>query len=306
VQQKELRYHAAVGLQTLLIGPAYTFAHWASAEFNPFVLMLVRSGGVAVLFTLLFLANGGFRGQPPSKKEWLYLAGLAGFGLLFNQFFFLLGMKYTTPASGSLIYALTPMMVLLLGALAFKVEQITPMKLMGVLIAFLGVVLVFASQGKSFAFHKIQGNLLLLLAVTAWSGYMILGRKVLARFSAPQATAVVMTMMALMYAPIGLSQLPKMDFAQVTLHGWVGVASLILINSVASYLLINYALVGLASTRVAIYMNAQPLTAAAFSVAVMHEEELTPLFAIGGLVTLGGIFLLNRARMLAQRHEMAQ
>jgi drug/metabolite transporter (DMT)-like permease len=306
MQNGDLRYHLAIGLQTLLIGPAYTFAHWASAAFNPFVLLLIRSGGVAVILSVIFLLHGGFRGRPPSRREWLALAGLAGLGLLFNQFFFLLGMKYTTPASGSLIYSLTPLLVLLLGAWAFRVERLTPHKLAGVLIALLGVLLVFYSQGKSLAWSKLQGNLLLLLAVTAMAGYMIVGRRVLARFTALQGTTLVMTLMALMYAPIGLSQLPQMNFSQVSLQGWTGVASLILINSIASYLLINYALMGLASSRVAIYMNAQPLTAALFSELVMHEEQLSPLFALGGLITLGGIYWLNRARLRADQRALQE
>lgn len=298
-----------MGLQTLIIGPAYTLASWASKFFDPFVLLLLRGMIEAVLFALFFFLTGGFRRGWPSRRLWRRLLLLAVLGVVLNQFLFILGLKYTPPTNSALIYSLTPMIVLFLASFLFGLERFTRQKFVAVLVALAGVVVVFYSLGRNFNFEHIIGNLITLGAITCWSFYLIFSRSTFRpdpdtgappTLDAVRGTAVVMMLGALLYLPFGLTQLPGTDFAAVTPRAWIGLANLVLINSIATYALFNYALTGLETTRVAIYMNLQPVSAAIFSL-MLSQEELTLLFLLGGLLILVGVYLLNRARRAALR-----
>lgn len=301
-----LRYHLAMVLHTLLIGPSYTLVHWGAAEFQPTALLFFRMLFTAAIFAGLFLARGGFRGSYPTRLQWRNLLLLALFGAALNQLLFVTGMKYSTATNGALIYATTPLIVLLGASQLTKTEALTPGKLLGVLLALGGVLLVFIALGRELRFDAILGNVILVGAVTCWAGYVLYGKSVLAPFDPLQATAIVMVMAFLLYAPFGATQLASVEYATLSWKAWAGLGSLVLINSTANYLLVTYSLGGLQSSQVAIYMNLQPVTAAAFSVLILGEEQLTLLFVIGGLTTIAGLYLLNRARLRMARQLAAE
>jgi len=295
------RFHAAIILQTVIIGPAYTFVTWASTAFPPLALPLLRSSSVALIMLTVFFLRGGFRGKRPTRKTWLKLLGLAAVGVTLNQFCFVLGLRYTTPANGALIYSLTPLFVLFLAVFAFKSERLTRGKLLGASLAILGVLIVFYSLGRRMELNHLLGDGILVVAVTAWSIFIVRSKDVLDGFDAFTGITLVMTLGALLYLPIGIWGLPAVDWAGMGPKPWIGLMCLISINSIAGFVLVNYALRGLQSSQVAVYMNLQPIGAAVFSAWVMQEEELTNLFVLGGLVALAGVYWLNQQRALAAK-----
>lgn len=296
-----------MGAQTLVIGPAYTLTQWAALEFDPFTVQFLRVWGAALSFALLFTLTGKWatvRALPRSK--WKSLAGVAVVGIVINQFCFTLGLRYTTPANSSLIYALTPMMVLLLAAGIFRTERLTPLKGVGVAVALAGVVMVFVSLGREFRLDHLLGNAITFVALVCWALYMVLGKEVFKGLPPVVSTGLVMMLGALWFTPIGIGHTAVADFATPTWKGWVGLATLIFINSFLSFTILNYALSGLQASQVAIYNNIQPITAAMFSVWVMQAEELTLMLGLGGVVTLAGVLLLNLARRRAEIKATAQ
>jgi len=305
-QSSPIRYHLAMVLHTLLIGPSYTLVHWGAAEFQPTALLFFRMLFTAAIFAVLFWARGGFRGAIPTRRQWRNLLLLAFVGAALNQLLFVMGMKYSTATNGALLYATTPLIVLLGASQLTKTEALTAGKLTGVLLALAGVVLVFTALGRELRFDTILGNLILLGAVTCWAGYVLYGKTVLAPFEPLQAAAIIMVLAFLLYAPFGATQLPAVEYGALSWKAWAGLGSLVLINSTANYLLVTYSLGGLQSSQVAIYMNLQPITAALFSVVIMGEEELSLLFVAGGLVTIAGLYLLNRARLRMARQLAAE
>lgn len=278
------------------MGPSYTFGGWAAQSFNPLLLALLRCMAAALIFGSIFFVRGGLKGYRPTRYEWKWILKLAVMGVLLNQFLFTLGLRYTTPANASLLFAMTPLWVLIFATLLLKSERLTRHKLLGISVAFGGLVVVFLGQGGNLSLEQVVGNVLVLGAVLGWAGYLVQSSKVLSRFDNIQGPALILMMGALLYLPIGALSLPSADFASIPRQGWIGLAVLVIGNSTLSFLLLNFALKGLKASQVAVYGNLEPIVATLFSVLIIGEETIGVFFVLGTAAVLGGVYLINRAQ----------
>ncbi len=287
-------YIAMIG-QTILAGLSFSFARNASVEFDPYVLLLLRTSGAASFFVILLMVNRSKNAIVwPKGSEWLKLLALAFVGVAFNQFMFLLGLKYTTPANSAVLYTLTPLMVLLMSVFILRDDNLSVQKVVGVLIAIVGVLIVLFAQGYTFDSTLMKGNIITLWAVLSWSVYLAFGRLVLPKYDSVQITSLIMILGALMYAPIGLWHLPDFNWQVISMQAWIGFIYITFFASALAYLLLTVALERLNSSQASVFMNAQPIVAALFSWLV-YGEQLTLSLVLGGLITIAGILMLQRA-----------
>jgi drug/metabolite transporter (DMT)-like permease len=299
-----LRAHLGMALQTLLVGPGFTFSQYAAKNFPPLVLLLLRLSFAALLLLPLFVYTGGFKTFKPTRRQWIGIVSLVFVGMLANQLLFMVGLRYTTPASSALLYALTPLIVLALSVFLFRSERLTFWKTTGILLALLGVGIIFFEKGYALAADRTLGNLITLAAVCCWALYLTYSRKLFQNLNAFQTTSFMMMLAAVIYLPFGITQLPGMDWQTVPAHAWFGLAYMVVVNSILGYLLVTYGLSHLPASQVSVYINLQPVTATLFSVLVVHEP-LTAGFVLGGLVILLGIYLVNRAALAEQAAAIA-
>ncbi len=287
-------YIAMIG-QTILAGLSFSFARNASVEFDPYVLLLLRTSGAASFFVILLMVNRSKNAIVwPIGSEWLKLLALAFVGVAFNQFMFLLGLKYTTPANSAVLYTLTPLVVLLMSVFILRDDNLSIQKVVGVMIAIVGVLIVLFAQGYTFDSTLMKGNIITLWAVLSWSVYLAFGRLVLPKYDSVQITSLIMILGALMYAPIGLWHLPDFNWQVISMQAWIGFIYITFFASALAYLLLTVALKQLNSSQASVFMNVQPIVAALFSWLV-YGEQLTLSLVLGGLITIAGILMLQRA-----------
>lgn len=280
--------------QTVLAGLSFAFARDASVEFEPFVLLLLRTIGSAFFFGILFYARGGFKKSlKPVGAEWLKIGLLAFIGISLNQFLFLLGLKYTTPANSAVLYTLTPLVVLFISVYFFKTEQFNKHKISGALIAIVGALMVLFAQGHSFESDLMLGNFITLGAVLSWAMYLSFGKRVLPKYDSLQITAAMMMLAALIYFPVGIWFLPDFDWHEISMQAWIGFIYITFFSSALAYLLLTVALNKIESSQASVFINAQPFVAVLFSV-LAYGEVLTFSLIIGGILTLLGIILMQR------------
>jgi drug/metabolite transporter (DMT)-like permease len=78
-----------------------------------------------------------------------------------------------------------------------------------------------------------------------------------------------------------------------SLNAYMALLGLGLISQLVGWLAINYALGHMPASVVSVTLLAQPILTALFAVPLLHESLETHQIA-GGLIALGGIFLVNR------------
>ncbi len=289
--------HWAMMAQTFIAGTSFSFARTASIEFNPFVLAFLRLTGSALIFGVLFFSRGGLNGVRPTASEWIRLFALAFVGITSGQFLFLYGLKFTTPASSAVLYAMTPLWVLLISVMISQSERLTKRKLFAIAMAISGGLTALFGSGKTidFAENAWLGNFITLGAVWCWASYLAFGKKILVNYDAIQGTALMMMLGALMFFPIGIAPTLSCEWSMISSGAWFGVFWVTVLGSVVAYGLISFALSKLTPSQISVFMNAQPAIAASVSM-IFFGEPFSLLLVLGGTLAVTGIVMLQQER----------
>lgn len=278
-------------LHSLLSAGTYLAAKRVLGELSAFELGLVRFTLAAVVYGALLLY---LRVRVARRDLWpmLWLGCMA---VPVNQALFLLGLARSTPGHAALLYALTPVFVLVIAHLRLH-ERASAPKLLGIVLAFAGVLVVLLARGVMAVRGQVSpllGDLLILAAVVAWAVYAVWGKLYAERYGAVAFTGVSLLLGSLLYLPLGLATSHARDFVGLSLGAWAGVAYLVAIASVVSYVLFYWAMARTEASRVAVWSNLQPVFTALLAW-VLYGERLTAPFLAGGAMVLAGVVLAER------------
>ena len=286
-----------------VLGAAGTFilSKAAAVSFaDPLVLTVSRGIGCAVVF-LIFT---GWKIPKPdfTLREWARLLVLGILLVPMNQYCFLKGLELSVPGHSALIYAMTPIGVLLISSvLAGKKPSF--MKLSGVVIAFSGVMVVLRPWESGAQLSELRiGDLWLIGAVLCWVVYTIMAGDIIRKKNALSVTAWSLILGVLVMLPIAAKPMMTFDFSAVSDAGWFGLGYMIVITSAVMMILWNILLQNLTPVQVAITTNAKPL-ATTLLVAVSSaagflqgDQDLGFMFILGMVLSLSGVIITQKAR----------
>lgn len=279
--------------QQLLSSTTHIAARGAAMHGDPLFIVLMRcliAGGVFVLLTLIIP-----RSRVPIQKADIPLLLLLGFiNIPVNQVLYIVGLRYTIAPNAALAYAMTPVFVLLISVVWHK-ERVTLQKIMGIVIALVGVLLVLFEKGLNFHSEYVLGNVLEFFAAFTWALYSVVGRSVSLKYGAMQGVTMSMVVGLLLYAPLyPLLRLfiPAIE-QPVTPALWGEITYLALVATNASFFLWFYAMTKVDASKVAVFMNLQPIIATLITM-VLWGTMPTPIFLIGGSIVILGVIITQR------------
>ena len=227
----------------------------------------------------------------PSDLLVLLAGGLLGF--VISQTLTAESLKLTTPVYFSFVAALTPIATMLLAVIFLK-ERVTGLKLFGVAFGIAGALLmVYKSWSSGTGSDDLMGILLAVLSVLTWAGYLIITRKVSAKYTAVTQMKYFFLISAIVILPIALME-PQQKLYSAE-WGWSGVlemAFIVLFATGLGYFLIPYAMKTLHATTVSIYTNIQPVVASMVAIAV-QQDVFTWDKPLAGLLVLVGAYLVT-------------
>ena len=204
-----------------------------------------------------------------------------------NQACFLFGLQYTTATHASLLYALTPLVVFLM-ARQLLGETRARDKLIGIAMAFVGVVAILLERGLERELKVAAGDGIILVAVVAWAAYTVLSKPLLERYPPVMVTSWVIVAGSLMFLPAAFLPGAIPPAAKLTLPVWGGLFYLAIGTSVIAYPLWLYALRRLEASRVAITANTQPVITGVLSW-LIFGEHFSVVFLFGAALVLAGV-----------------
>jgi len=216
-----------------------------------------------------------------------------------NQGFFLFGLSQSTASHAALLYALTPLVVLLL-ARRFLHEGHAGEKLIGVAAAFAGATLIFLDRGLARELSVMRGDLLISVAVIAWAIYSVASKELLERYDPMTLTTWALVSGTVMSLPAALIPGAIPPLHALTPAVWAGILYLGVGTSVVAYALWFYALRALEASKVAITTNAQPVLTSALSW-FLFRDRFGPAFFAGAALILGGVIWVETRKNGAVR-----
>ncbi len=281
----------ALLVHSVLSAGTYLAAKRALVDLSPFEVALFRFTIAGAFYAGLWRWSG----VRIARRDLVALAGLGVLGIPVNQGFFLYGMSLTTPGHGALLYALAPVFVFLIARWRLG-ERATALKVAGVALAFAGVVVVLAARGAvslDVARRGLLGDVLVLVAVLAWSVWAVAAKPYAERYGVLASTGVAIAAGSAAYVPIGLALSDLSALGRASAGGWWSLLYLTVAQSVVAYLLYYWALRRAEASRLAIWSNTQPVLAAALAWA-LYGEHVTGTFAVGGAMVIAGVVMTER------------
>ena len=153
--------------------------------------------------------------------------------------------------------------------------------------------MVYKSWSSGTGSDDLMGIFLAVLSVLTWAIYLIITRKVSAKYSAVTQMKYFFLISAVVILPIALME-PQQKLYSAD-WGWSGVAEMAFIVLFATglgYFLIPYAMKTLRATTVSIYTNIQPVVASMVAIAV-QQDVFTWDKPLAGLLVLVGAYLVT-------------
>lgn len=237
---------------------------------SPLAWMATRCIGAAAIFWLisLFLPK---EKVPPRDLIVIMLGGLLGF--LVSQTFTAWAIDLSTPVYVSLISTLTPVATMLCAAF-FIGERISPKGILGVAIGIIGTMLmVFKNWQGGTGKNDLLGIGFAVLSLLTWAIYLIITRKVSAKYSAVTQMKWIFLVSTVAILPFAWG-----DLQHSTLYSsawqWSGVlemAFIVVFATVAGFFAIPYAMRYLKATTVSVYTNLQPIVASFVAIAIGQD-----------------------------------
>jgi drug/metabolite transporter (DMT)-like permease len=286
----DMVYLAPLLLATLIAGTTPIAAKYATAEISPFSLGFLRFGIAALLLLAVLLIRGerfDFSGGDRWRILWLGLLVVP-----INQPLFLIGTHKASAGHSGLVYALTPVFVLLLAAM-MGMEKITRRKIVGVILSFGGIAAIIAGAGVQFSPDFLLGDLMLLGAVFSWSLYVVGSKPLIARHGALRTLTAAFLIGVTIYAPVFLWDMHNVEWSSISTDGWIGALYISLVTSFLGYFLWNWLLSRIDASKASTINNLAPIVTILLGVLLL-DEPLTLLLVLGGLTTILGVAITQR------------
>ena len=295
-----MNIYIVIFFQQLVASGTHLVAKTVTQQVDPVTLTFIRNVVSLAVWSLLFILrvrrtkmSDTFKvSDILAKKDWGKMLWLSFLCVPLNQFLYLYGIKFTLASNGALLYGMTPALVLVLAHFMLN-EYLTRKRIIGVIVAFAGVSIVMFERGIDFGSDYFYGNVMIFLAVIAWSLYAIEGKKLMQNYGAFQISALSLIGGGILFMPIGIVDVSLHGFPSITFGGWIGILYLALGTSIVSYVLWFYILRKMDTTKAAVFSNAQPILTTILAV-IFLSQHVTPTFIVGGVITIAGVLLTQR------------
>lgn len=245
---------------------------------------------LAYLLLMPFVRKQGYNHRMMFKPRFI-LFGMLGVVLPFGLDN--IALMYTSAGSASLIYAAFPAVVMLFSSIFLK-EKISARKIAGILLAIVGVVVISWEGLGVLNATILLGDSLVMGSVFSWAAFTILSRKTNDQYSPLVITQASFGGALLFLVPVSLGE---MAWLGVPHFSWLGILAILYLGlgaSALAFFLWNYALVEVEASVAGVFSNLQPVFGLLF--AVLGGESLLPLQALGGGLSLAGVWLCESGK----------
>ncbi len=282
-------YLALIGVQ-LAFGSFPVVGKVALSVIPPVGLVGFRVGISAFIFVMIQALRRRF--WLKERIDYLKLAGISFLAVTFNQLLFTTGLSLTKASNTSLISVTIPIFAITAGYI-LGTEMLRPIKIIGILLACTGVVLLIDPRRASFSSETTLGDLLVVANSLSYGVYVAISKDIVTRNGAFRSIMWIFLFASLFCIPLGAYSMRTVDIASVAPVIWLCVAYTAVIGTLVPYFLNAWALARVDPSTVAIFVYLQPIVG--FMLAVIFlGESVSANFITAALLVFAGLFLVIR------------
>ncbi|NRB24009.1 DMT family transporter [Shewanella sp.] len=284
------RVWAMLILLSMLWGGSFFFVGVVVTELAPLTIVTLRVAIAAMTLWAIALMIG--LRPPKTLRVWLAFLGM---GLLNNVIpFALIVWGQTQIASGlaSMLNAATPIFTVVVAGILLADERITPLKLAGVAVGFLGVAVMIGLPALS-GNGNLVAQLAIIAAALSYAFAGVYGRRFKAMGINPIITAAgQVTASTLILIPITLFVDGGLDVAGVSLNSWTAMIGLAVLSTAIAYVLYFKILELAGATNVLLVTLLVPVSAILLG-SLFLNESLEAIHFVGILLIALGLSAID-------------
>ena len=281
----------ALALVCFLWGTTWLASKEGVRHMPPLQMAGIRQLIAGLLYVSFFLLKGI---KLPKGKEWTTILVLSFLNFVLSNGLSTWGIKYISAGLGSIMGAIFPLWLVVIGLFSSR-ARIPVRALIGLVLGFGGVCIIFYEHLGDFINADFRfGIILSLIATWTWAFGTLYTKKQAANFNPYFSLGWQMLISGVfLFAFTNLTG-NAIPVSSIPWQSWAAIAYLVLFGSLIAFICYLYALQNLPTEQASIYAYVNPVVAV-LSGWILFGEKLTVFITVGGLVTLLGVYLVNRA-----------
>ncbi len=291
MSKRTLAFLAALGATTIY-AINHTIAKGVMPDHvRPFGFILLRVIGVAALFwSISFLGPK----ERIDRKDWGKVILAALLGMVVNMLAYFKGLELSTPINSSVLMTVSPIVVIVLSALYLK-ERVTLNKGLGIALGFIGALalVLFGAELRQDAPNIPFGNVLFIINATAYGGYLIVAKTLLAKYHPFTLMRWLFLIAVVFNLPIGLPQVLEIKWSTMPIWAYGTIAFVIICTTFMTYLFNIFAMTQLKASTIGAFIYLQPLFGILFAL-LTGKDSLTAVKIGAAALVLLGVYLASK------------
>lgn len=227
----------------------------------------------------------------PKGKQWNTILILSVLNFVLSNGLSTWGVKYISSGLGAIIGAIFPLWIVIITF--FRGERLARLAVIGLIVSFIGVCLIFYDYLSDFLRPDFRfGIVISIISTLTWAFGALYTKKKAASFNPYFSLGLQMFISSiLLFAFTGATGV-SVSLSAIPAISWWAIAYLVIFGSVLTFIAFIYALQNLPSEISSIYAYINPIVAVIIGTTIF-DEPFTKTIAIGGGVTLTGLYLVN-------------
>ena len=290
--------HLALIAVQILFGTWPILGKFVLRSMSSSTLVAARLTGAALVFLLIQRNIGPLLRM--RRKDFVLLALSSAIGVVGNQFLFVKGLSLTTAINATLISTTIPVFALLVSIL-FGYDRLSFKRLMGMLLAAIGVLYLVNPFQADFSTQTTLGNILIVSNSFLYGTYIVISKDLFERYGALNVITWIFLVATVVTIPLGALSVRGENLDSLGVAVWLSLVLIILLPTVGAYYLNAWALTKVSPSVVAVYIYLQPLIAFGLAPVVLNETWNSRTIVSSVLIFAGVAIVTRRGRSFAIR-----
>jgi drug/metabolite transporter (DMT)-like permease len=259
-------------------------------------LVAIRQFLGGFLYISFFL----FKKAPwPKGKQWKTIIILSILNFMLSNALSTWGVKYISSGLGAIIGAIVPLWIVIITF--FRGERLSRISVIGLIVSFSGVCVIFYDHLRDFLIPNFRfGIIISIISTLTWAFGTLYTKKKAATFNPYFSLGIQMFLSSiLLFAYTGATG-TSVSLSAIPALSWWSIGYLVIFGSILTFIAFIYALQNLPAEVSSVYSYINPIVAVLLG-ALIFGEPLNAPIAIGGGVTLFGLYMVNYSLRKARK-----